>query len=176
MIKIVALASVDADSVEELLDAAFGTDRHGRTAYKLREGVCALPKLSFAALDGAALVGSLQSWPVALEGPDGNRSAMTLVGPVAVSPSVQRGGIGKALMQAMLETADREGFDALIMIGDPEYYERFFGFSAVATQQWSLPGPFDRHRLLARIKRDGGVPSVGRVIPDPDFASLRINA
>ena len=176
MIKIVPLASVDADAVEALLDAAFGADRRARTAYKLRTGVKALPALSFAALDGDGLVGSLQSWPVALLEAGGAVSSITLVGPVAVSPLVQRGGIGKTLMTAMLEAADREGHDALLMIGDPEYYERFFGFTASATQQWDLPGPFERHRLLARITREGGLPSVGHVIPDPAFASLPISA
>jgi predicted N-acetyltransferase YhbS len=32
--------------IEQLLDEAFGTDRHQRTAYRLREGVAALPDLS----------------------------------------------------------------------------------------------------------------------------------
>ena len=176
MIEIVPLATIEAASVEDLLDAAFGADRHGRTAYKLRQGVTAVPELSFAAIERQTLVGSLQSWPVALETGDGGLAPMTLVGPVAVSPSVQRGGIGKMLMQALIKAADSEGHDALMMIGDPEYYERFFGFSAAATQQWELPGPFERHRLLARITRDGGIPVAGRVIPDPAFASLAISA
>jgi predicted N-acetyltransferase YhbS len=176
MIKIVPLGAVDAAAVETLLDAAFGADRRERTAYKLRAGVDALPFLSFAAIEAEQLMGSVQSWPVALEAQDGSLWPMTLVGPVAVSPAVQRGGIGKLLMQAMLGAAEREGHTALIMIGDPEYYERFFGFSAAPTQKWELSGPFERHRLLARITSEGGVPAVGRVIPDPTFASQPINA
>jgi predicted N-acetyltransferase YhbS len=176
MIEIVPLAQVEAASVEELLDAAFGSDRHGRTAYKLRLGVAAVPELSFAAIESDRLVGSLQSWPVALQEPDGRHTPLILVGPVAVSPVVQRSGIGKKLMQALIATAEREKHDALTMIGDPDYYERFFGFSAAATQQWDLPGPFERHRLLARVNRVGGLPAIGRVIPDPAFASQSVSA
>ncbi len=126
-----------------LLDDAFGADRHGRTAYKLRAGVGLIPDLSFAALSGDdTLVGSVQSWPVEIAG-----FALVLVGPVAVSPALQRGGIGRQLMRALDAAA---GDTAMTMIGDPEYYGRFFGFSSDVTGEWELPGPFERHRLLAR--------------------------
>jgi predicted N-acetyltransferase YhbS len=165
--QIVPLATIAADHVEALLDAAFGSDRFGRTAYKLRAGTKALPDLSFAALDdGGHLIGTLQSWPVRLNRPDGGHDPMTLVGPVAVAPNLQRGGMGKAMMQALLAAADAGATDAMMMIGDPEYYERFFGFSAEATGEWDLPGPFEKHRLLARIRRPGGVGRAGMIGPD----------
>jgi predicted N-acetyltransferase YhbS len=37
-----------------------------------------------------------------------------------------------------------------MLIGDPDYYGRFFGFSAERTARWNAPGPVERHRLLAR--------------------------
>lgn len=176
MAKIVPLDRIAPVDVEALLDAAFGADRKARTAYRMREGVSAVPALSFAALDGDRLVGTLQSWPVALESLDGNLTPMTLVGPVAVLPDLQRGGLGKRLMEALIKAAAEQGHDALMMIGDPEYYGRFFGFAAEATGGWVVPGPVERRRLLARISRPGGVPAVGRIIPDPAFASGRIAA
>jgi predicted N-acetyltransferase YhbS len=164
--EILPLNQIAAADVERLLDAAFGTDRYGRTAYKLRAGTMAIPLLSFAAVEGGVLIGSLQSWPVMLETPSGQRAPLTLVGPVAVSPALQRSGIGRMLMTHMLTVADAGAADALMMIGDPEYYGRFFGFSAEATSGWHLPGPVERHRLLARIRRVGGVPSEGVIEPD----------
>ncbi len=171
MIQLVPLHLVAPDRVEALLDAAFGPDRFGRTAYLLRSGVDAIPDLSFATLEGDELLGTIQCWPVALESSESQLSSLTLVGPVAVMPDLQRGGIGKAMMARMLEAADALGYDALMMIGDPEYYDRFFRFNSKATQQWKLPGPVERHRLLARITRSGGVPAHGRIIPDPAFAT-----
>ena len=176
MVELVPLHAVAAPLVEALLDAAFGADRHARTAYRLREGVAALPTLSFAALEGGRLVGTIQCWPIALETPEGDLCPLTLVGPVAVLPDVQRGGVGKVMMTRTLQEADARGHDALVMIGDPEYYDRFFGFTAAPTQLWDLPGPFERHRLLARISRTGRVPAVGRIIPDPSFATLGATA
>lgn len=166
MTKILPLNQIPYADVEALLDAAFGADRHGRTAYKLRAGTKAIPALSFAAVDDGVLIGTLQSWPVVLETPSGTRAPLTLVGPVAVSPALQRGGIGRALMTHMLAVADAGTADALMMIGDPEYYGRFFGFSADATGGWALPGPVERHRLLARISRAGGVPREGVIGPN----------
>jgi predicted N-acetyltransferase YhbS len=165
--KILPINQIAADDVERLLDAAFGADRHGRTAYTLRAGTVALPSLSFAAVDGSLLIGSLQSWPVRLKTPSGENAPLTLVGPVAVSPALQRGGIGRMLMTHMLAVADAGAADALMMIGDPEYYGRFFGFTAEATGDWQLPGPVERHRLLARISRPGGVPREGVIGPNP---------
>ncbi len=166
MTEILPLDQISATEVEQLLDAAFGADRHERTAYKLRAGTTAIPSLSFAAVDGDALVGTLQSWPVRIETPSGERAPLILVGPVAVSPALQRSGIGRALMKHMLAVADAGAADALMMIGDPEYYSRFFGFTADATGDWHLPGPVEHHRLLARIKRAGGVPHQGVIGPN----------
>jgi len=145
---LVPLADVSADAVELLLDAAFGTDRHGRTAYRVREGMAAISGLSFAAVEDGALVGSIQCWPVALDCDDGTSVPMVMVGPVAVSPARQNVGIGRALMWKAIDAAQAGGAP-LMLIGDPEYYAQF-GFGADATGQWRLPGPFERHRLLAR--------------------------
>ena len=155
--------------VEDLLDAAFGADRHGRTAYRIREGVDAIGSLSFAAMDQDRLVGTIQAWPcVVANGPA--HEPITLVGPVAVMPDVQQKGIGKLLMTRLLEAADGGVTDAMVMIGDPEYYGRFFGFTADATAGWDVPGPVERHRLLARISRPGGIMPIGTLGPDLTFA------
>lgn len=165
---LVPLATIAPHDVEALLDAAFSTDRHLRTAYKIRAGTPWLPALSFAACDRhGALLGTLQSWPVALYAPEGACYRLTLVGPVAVLPAAQGKGVGRALMAELMARAASEPVDgdALVMIGDPEYYGRFFGFSADATPNWDVPGPVERHRLLARITRDGGVPAIGTLGP-----------
>ena len=145
------LAKADPKMVETLLDAAFGTDRRGRTAYRLREGAAAIPALSFAAWEGERLVGTLQSWPVALRAAESS-DTLVMVGPVAVVPDLQTQGIGKALMAALIAAAGQTGADGLMMIGDPEYYERF-GFTAEPAAGWRIDGPYEQRRLLARLPR-----------------------
>lgn len=161
MIEIVPLSRIDAALVEDLLDRAFGRDRFTRTAYKVRGDAHAIPALSFAAVDGDVLVGSIQSWPIALIADHGAPSDLVMIGPVAVEPARQRDGIGRLLMTHMLDAARETGCnDALMLIGDPDYYGRFFGFTADATAYWRLPGPVERHRLLAkgaRVPRGAGM-------------------
>ena len=147
----VPLDSIDAPAAETLLDHAFGTDRHARTAYKVRGAGGPVPALSIAAVDDGALIGTIQCWPVTLTGDDGAVHALVMIGPVAVEPARQRDGIGRMLMTHALHAAHMTGLDgALMLIGDPEYYGRFFGFTADRTAGWRLPGPVERHRLLAK--------------------------
>jgi hypothetical protein len=42
----------------------------------------------------------------------------------------------------------RRGHRLILLVGDEPYYARF-GFSAAGTGALSLPGPYERHRLLA---------------------------
>lgn len=150
LVQLVPLDSVACEAVEALLDRAFEPGRRTRTAYRVREGVEAIPALSFAALlDDGRLAGTIQCWPVALSRDSGERMPMVMVGPVAVEPDLQQEGIGRALMARMLEAARDTGAGTMMLIGDPEYYGRFFGFSAEHTGRWRLPGPFDQRRLLA---------------------------
>lgn len=173
MIHLAPIAAAQPADIESLLDAAFGPDRHGRTAYKLRAGVEALPDLSLAAFDEAGvLVGTIQCWPVELATADGRRCPLALVGPVAVRPDRQRDGVGRQLMEAMLAAADAGLADSLILIGDPEYYERFFAFTAEATGGWEVPGPVERRRLLARLRGPAPLPAVGRLQPRREAAAV----
>ena len=162
---LIPLTEVQPDMIEAVLDRAFGADRTGRTAYKVREGTDWLPALSFAAVDDAQmLVGTIQVWPVALTDSDDRRHPMLMVGPVAVVPERQGEGFGLALMAAMTQALDPQAPLPQIMVGDPEYYARF-GFHAAPTQHWEMPGPFERHRLLVRAANPGVLPDRGTLGP-----------
>ena len=166
MADIIPLADVDPALIEQLLDRAFEPERHTRTAYKVREGTEWLPGLSFAAIDEEQLlVGTIQCWPVALTDPDGRAHPMVMVGPVAVLPEHQGRGFGKALMTASLAAFDPRAPLPQVMIGDPEYYGRFWGFSNEHTSGWTLPGPWEPRRLLARCDNPAVLPREGMLGP-----------
>lgn len=158
MFDLLPLAQIDCDAVECLLDAAFGSDRRGRTAYLLRQGMPVIDHLSFAIVDDGAAVGSIQCWPVSI-----SDLPLILVGPVAVSPERQNQGLGHRLMHAMLTAATKID-PPMVMIGDPEYYGRF-GFRADGTGGWTLPGPWEPHRLLLRNPRGVDLPRTGIIGP-----------
>lgn len=162
---LIPLAQVESAMVEQLLDRAFGPGRQSRTAYKVREGTEYLPALSFAALDAAEmLVGTIQVWPIALTDPDARRHPLLMVGPVAVVPERQSEGFGHILMAAMTEALDPGAALPQVLIGDPEYYERF-GFIAAPTQGWSVPGPYEKHRLMVRAPNTAVLPHEGMLGP-----------
>lgn len=167
MATIVPLANVESTLIEALLDRAFGPDRHARTAYRIREGTDWLPALSFALADEDYLVGTIQLWPIALTDPEGRAHPMIMVGPVAVVPERQNEGFGKALMLAALGALE-PGALPQVMIGDPEYYGRFFGFTAAPTGAWQCPGPFDPERLLVRCDNPAVLPAEGMLGPWPE--------
>ncbi len=163
---LIPLDNIDPGLVEALLDRAFEPERRQRTAYKLREGTDWLPGLSFALIDDQEhLAGTIQCWPVALTDLAGRAHPLIMVGPVAVLPETQGLGFGKALMEACLSAIDPRAPLPQVMIGDPDYYGRFWGFSAVHTGSWDLPGPFDRNRLLLRCDNPAVLPSEGMLGP-----------
>ncbi|MFM5930548.1 MAG: GNAT family N-acetyltransferase [Novosphingobium sp.] len=166
MANIIPLADVSPDLIEDLLDRAFEPERRQRTAYKVREGTEWLPGLSFAALDADdMLAGTIQCWPVALTDSTGRRHPMIMVGPVAVMPDYQGQGYGKALMTASLAALDPRAPLPQVMIGDPDYYGRFWGFTNSHTAGWDLPGPFEQHRLLVRCDNPAVLPEKGMLGP-----------
>jgi predicted N-acetyltransferase YhbS len=167
---LIPLSAVPEAMVEQVLDRAFGPDRHARTAYRIRAGMPALEALSFAALDeDEMLVGTIQCWPIALIDPAGRPVPLVMVGPVAVVPERQGEGFGVGLMAAMLDAEAglaRQGHAPLaqMLIGDVEYYGRW-GFSAAMTGGWRCPGPYEQHRLLARGEALAAMPAEGMLGP-----------
>ncbi len=172
MATLIPLGQVEPDLIEQLLDATFGTDRHARTAYRIREGANWLEALSFAALDqDNMLAGTIQCWPIALIDPESRAHPLLMIGPVAVLPQLQGEGFGKALTAAALGAIDA-GFEGgapplpQVLIGDEPYYGRW-GFMAQHTGKWHCPGPFERERLLVRTGNPGILPVEGMLAPWP---------
>ena len=68
-------------------------------------------------------------------------------------------------MDHALAAAKARGHGAVILLGDAPYYARF-GFSARKTGELSLPGPFERDRLLGLELREGALDGAwGMIVP-----------
>ncbi len=141
----------DVVARETLLDACFGVNRHMRTCQRLRDGRAPAEGLALSVVRQGRLVGTVRLWHVSA----GGVPALVL-GPLAVDPSCRKLGVGAALMNQALAAAKVRGHSAVILLGDAPYYARF-GFSALKTGKLSLPGPFDRHRMLGLELRDGAL-------------------
>jgi predicted N-acetyltransferase YhbS len=134
----------DAPALSELSAQAFGPGRFARTAYRIRQDVPPVARLSLAgSLDGR-LVGGIRFTAVSI----GEENKALLLGPLVVQPAHNGKGYGTALVGEGLKRAGAEGFRLVLLVGDMPYYGRF-GFVPVPRGQITLPGPVDPARLLA---------------------------
>ncbi|MGX5801699.1 GNAT family N-acetyltransferase [Bradyrhizobium sp. Arg314] len=150
---IIAEGAGDVTAREALLDRAMGPNRKKKSSEKLRRGRRPSEGLAFVARDASGVVvGTVRLWDVRL----GEGGPALLLGPLAVEPGLKSGGIGSALMRHALAEAARLGHGAILLVGDAPYYGRF-GFSADRTGTLAMPGPYERHRLLALELKDGAL-------------------
>ena len=141
----------DVVAREALLDACFGVNRHTRTCQRLRDGRAPAEGLALSVVRQGRLVGTVRLWHVSA----GGVPALVL-GPLAVDSSCRKFGVGAALMNHALAAAKAFGHGAVILLGDAPYYARF-GFTGLKTSELSLPGPFERDRLLGLELREGAL-------------------
>lgn len=156
----------DSDAIERLHERAFGPGRFARPASRLREGAPHLMELSYTALVGTLIVGSVRLTPVFA----GSVPALML-GPLTVDPYFENRGIGNALMTRSLATAKERGHQLVLLVGDEPYYRRF-GFKTIPADQLSLPGPVNPSRFLAGELMEGVLAkATGLVSPKADIGS-----
>jgi len=141
----------DVAAREALLDACFGDNRHTRTCQRLRDGRAPAEGLALSAVRQGRVIGSVRLWHVSAGG-----IPALMLGPLAVEASSRKFGVGADLMQQALAAAKARGHRAVILLGDAPYYARF-GFSAAKTGQLTLPGAFERDRLLGLELIEGGL-------------------
>jgi predicted N-acetyltransferase YhbS len=153
----------DAVAREALLDACFGENRQMRTCQRLRDGRAPAEGLALSAVREGQLVGTVRLWHVSAGG-----IPALMLGPLAVEDSSRKLGVGAALMDHALAAATARGHRAVILLGDAPYYARF-GFSASKTSELSLPGPFERDRLLGLELVEGALDGAwGMIVPTSD--------
>ncbi len=75
-------------------------------------------------------------------------------GPLSVLPEYQRQGVGKALVQAMIEQAKRLDYGAILFFGRPEYYPQF-GFKEAIFYEISDSEGFNYPAFMAMELKEG---------------------
>lgn len=157
-----------AAAIDNLLEEAFGPDRHRKTVYRLREGVPPIPELCLVAEEeDGFLRGTLRFWPVAIQderpGSRVRRVPALLLGPIAVHGGLRKTGVGTLLMNEGLARARAMGHRIVLLVGDEPYYGRF-GFRRDLAVALRLPGPVDAERFLALELEPGALAGVSGVV------------
>ncbi|MEG3896584.1 MULTISPECIES: N-acetyltransferase [unclassified Microcoleus] len=112
----------DAEAVRNVNIAAFGRENEANLVDRLR-GMAST--FSFVAVQSDRIVGHLFFSPVVVEGKCSSNLSILGLAPVAVLPEYQRQGVGTLLIRQGLEECRRSGFQAVVVLGHPDFYSRF---------------------------------------------------
>ena len=167
MITIRTEESQDSELVRQLLRAAFPTDAESRLVDALRLNGKAL--VSLVAVDKNEVLGHVLFSPVSTAPP--TEVSGVGLGPVAVRPDCQRGGIGAALIRRGLELCRQRAYAYCVVLGDPRYYERF-GFAKASSFGMRNEYGVDDEFLLLHFSEVQLRP--GLVKYAPEFASFSL--
>jgi predicted N-acetyltransferase YhbS len=139
------------DRIVELTDRAFGPGRFVKTAERLREDSHVIQDLSFVAMQGQRLLGSVRMWPIFIHDFDANTyEPLVFLGPIVVEEDQRGRGIGRHLIGACVDAAFAKGLRAVLLVGSQSYFKPF-GFDKATNM--TLPGPVDANRLLIRYSQ-----------------------
>jgi predicted N-acetyltransferase YhbS len=132
--------------IEALLNRAFGPGRFAKSSERVREFADFAADLSFCALEGDRVVGTVRVWRVAC-----GEQPVVFLGPIAVEETDRRHGLGAMLVERACGAAGAAGEAAVVLVGDMPYFGRL-GFSIARGVR--IPGPVDPDRVLARAFRE----------------------
>jgi putative acetyltransferase len=125
----------DHAAIDHIIEQAFGQTAEVRLVQLLRQDEH--DEIGLVAETDEALVGHIMLSPMT-----GPAKALGLA-PVSVLPAQQGKGIGSALIKEAIKLATEADWEAIFLLGEPAYYERF-GFRAALAAPFSSPysGPY----------------------------------
>lgn len=129
----------DHEAVYQLIKSAFASAKHtdGREqelVESLRKSAAFIPQLSLVAKINQQIVGFILLTQIRI-----GESVELALAPLAVLPAFQGQGIGGRLINAAHLIAKELGFHYSVVLGEPEYYQRF-GY--LPAKQMNISAPF----------------------------------
>ena len=127
----------DKEKIWKVNAEAFETEAEANLVNALRDS--GIPFISLVAEEDEEIMGHILFTPVELIGDD---SGLKLIGlaPMAVLTNLQKKGIGSQLVKTGIENCSTQGYDAVFVLGHPEYYPKF-GF--VPSVKYGIKSEYD---------------------------------
>ena len=110
----------DRQRIRIINTSAFETDAEANLVDALRQS--GIPLISLVAEEGTQLIGHILLSPVSLTG---QTHAIAGLAPMAVLPEWQGKGVGSCLVTEGLKYCIEAGYIAVVVLGHPNYYQRF---------------------------------------------------
>ena len=159
----------DEAAIRVLNEQAFGQPNEANIVDALRERGAFV--LSMVALDDDRVVGHVLFTEAIVTEADSQLRALGL-GPMAVLPSYQRRQIGSRLLRTALDKCRELGYDAVVVIGHPEFYPRF-GFVPAKLKgircEFEVP---DEAFMVLELREDALAGRTGVVKYQPEFSEV----
>lgn len=152
-----------------------GCDEH-YLLHEMRADPAFIPELDFVAAHKGKILGNIIYTKSRVVNGNGQALDTITFGPVAVLPEYQGRGIGALMIFHTLDLAREMGYQAVIILGHPDYYPRFgfrrardFGLATAAGETFD---PFMALELAPGSLSGGGVYHYARVYNvDPEKAA-----
>ena len=152
----------DAAAVRQVIAAAFGQALEADLVDALRASGDAV--ISLVADDEGQIVGHILF--SMLRAPE----RCLGLAPLSVAPSRQHQGVGATLIREGLARAKRDGWQAVFVVGEPDYYG-CFGFSAAAAAKFETAYP-KAYVLALELTPNALNDSTGTLVYAPAFLAL----
>ncbi|HBM16754.1 MAG TPA: GNAT family N-acetyltransferase [Lentisphaeria bacterium] len=138
---------------------------------KIRKSTSCIQELDLMAVDKEKIIGHLISTKAKVIFSENNEKEILCMGPISVSPDLQKKGIGSKLIVSSVLIAKEMGYKGMILFGNPDYYHRF-GFRnakefEITTKDGQNFEPFMALELDENSLRD----IKGRFIEDASFTT-----
>ncbi len=137
--------------------------------HQLRTAPSFIKELGLVAYCGEELVGAVFFSKAGILRLDGTAAPVLSMGPLCVTPTRQKQGIGSRLITAGLDKARQMGFAGVIIYGSPAYYSRF-GFRNAADYRITTATGDNFAQFMALELNPGSLGGMaGRYQDDPVF-------
>ena len=133
----------DDNAIRLLNDLVFGGPFEGKLVEELRDAF--IDAVELVAIERGEVVGHILFSALTTMVDDDAVPTLSLA-PMCVHPGRQRSGIGSALVETGLELARRREWQAVVVLGHPDFYPHF-GFSAELAS--GLDAPFEGDSFMA---------------------------
>ncbi|MGE3303243.1 MAG: GNAT family N-acetyltransferase [Hyphomonadaceae bacterium] len=137
---LIAETPAHALGIERVLDAAFGPGRFAKPSERVREFARRNQNLCRVALVEGRVIGVCRIYDIRI----GDAPAYFL-GPLAVDPAAQHGGLGHALARASIEACRAIDARPILLMGQPSFFT-ILGFTPA--HGVAMPMPVEARRLL----------------------------
>lgn len=161
--------AADITAIREVNESVFGQSAEADLVDALRQA--RKITLSLVAVEAKEVVGYLLFSPATIETPNGVVPALGLA-PIAVTPTMQRRGIGSQLMRTGIDQCRQLAHQRIVVVGHPEYYRRF---NFVRANKYGLRCEYDvpvENFMALELSAGAFANCAGLVKYAPEFATV----